>query len=197
MQIMDINYEDEGYEDPRLIEQLTQKVFKARDEFFEFVSKFDGTTDSYGEALKSDHNQTKGFESLWTYFDWWLLGLQNGVSSHDHLWLDPRAEDALWGQFVRLVPTIYLLVVEKYDSDPSLLDYLHEDPKTGKVTRVERRVTTKLPRTWITEAVLLPPDPTNEQWEQAGVIELLTGCGQNWPAPHYGKHVPNGEHKRL
>ncbi|MBF6099328.1 hypothetical protein IU510_14705 [Nocardia cyriacigeorgica] len=196
---------DDGIEhNPHVVEDLTKRVYDACDHFFQWVSAFDGATwkdvastekndDGSPASLEDEKGEPVVFDSLFTFFDYWLMA----INSPGPLWLDPRAKDAAWEQFLRLVPTIYLLICERYDRNPSLLDLVQQHPETGKITQVERRVTSKLPRVWLNDFIELPDKPSDEQREQAAVVHLLVGADSKWPIPHYGKHVPNGKHRQL
>lgn len=208
MQIMNIEFESDVNDDSCVVRDLTHRVYSACERFFQFVSTFDGTTwkdvdstvkndDGSPAPLLDRENRPIIFDSLFTFFDHWLIALRTDLHSDDRIWLDPRAIDANWEQFLRLIPTIYLLICERYDRNPSLLDLVQQDSETGKITRIERRVESKMPREWLNEAIVVPGDPSEEQLEQAAVMDLLTGANHCWPIPHYGKHVPDGKIKLL
>ncbi|MCX4098048.1 hypothetical protein [Nocardia sp. alder85J] len=184
-----------------IVGALTEKVFAARDDFFEFVSTFDGwaAEAGYVSCLEEDEatNDRPLYDSLWDYFGDWTAKVAEDMQAAP--WLDPRAHDAMREQFLRLTPTIYLLVCETYDLDPSKLDLIKHDPVTGEETRIERRVKSKLPDQELggLDVISQLDMSTAEGLQRAAVMHLLTGAVEAWPKPIFGPAVPDGETKYL
>jgi hypothetical protein len=192
---------NEDGHDLLVLERLTDRIIDARENFFEFVRAFDDSVHwETGEVLRFEGKEPPNrYDSLFTFFDFWMLKVSEDMMSRERLWLDPRATEALSRQFERLLPTIYLLICETYDQDPSKLDLIQADPVTGEETRVTRRVTTKLPEfryTYANETERGERMTTVER-ERAVVTHLVTGALELWPLPVYGPDDPNGPRRYL
>lgn len=198
------NINDNDGDDRDVLRSLASKILAARDDFFEYVSTFDGSVmpeDDGLSFLEEGEEPQVHYDSLWTFFDYWALKVAVDMDPKRHLWLDPRTDtNAIWAQFARLLPTIYLMICEAYDKDPSKIDLIQRDPVTGKETRVERRVKTKLPE----ENLLESSDAWGEsedtsdtspelRLERGIVMYLLTGAFDKWPKPFFGPAGPGGE----
>ncbi|MFI6168936.1 hypothetical protein ACIBCN_19305 [Nocardia sp. NPDC051052] len=175
---------------------LTDQIFAARDDFFKFISTYGRTQMGLDEGEPLPVRS-----SLWNYVDCWLTELSPILYSNSGggFLFDPREREAIWRQFLRHVPNIYLVICEAYDQDPSKLDLIERDPVTGKETRIERRVTKKLPVVEDSEFNTEEGDepPTAEERERASVLELVTGIAEHWPLVTYGPDVMDGEPKHL
>ncbi|UGT64427.1 hypothetical protein [Nocardia asteroides] len=181
---------------------LVDKVLAARDGFFKYVSTFDGSVyPDGGPIIHRGEGERPAIHSLWTFFDYWAWSVREDLAHERHLWLDPRINtDAIWEQFVRLLPTIYLMICEAYDQDPSKIDLIQRDPASGRETRTERRVKTKLPcGVDLVESHAFghaQPDPeasTDEGFERGVVMFLLTDAEECWPKAVFGADVPGDE----
>ncbi|WP_280450674.1 hypothetical protein [Nocardia cyriacigeorgica] len=188
--------------DEIVVRDLTNQIIRARDDFFEYTATYDGMRNLDPE----DADQaTIHYESLWGHFDSWLSKInQDDLCSADRLWLDARAKGAMWDQFLRLIPSIYMSVIDAYMKDPSRLNYIQRDPETGKETRIERRVTSVLPEFTDDDVRYLPDrasDPRgpvpSEQLARGRVMQLVTGAAGYWPLATYGPDVADGRPKLL
>lgn len=189
--------------DPHHVHELTDKVIAACDDFFTFIATCDGT--EYTDPDDVD-GPVVHFESLWNHFDLWLSKVsEEYLPARDSMWLHPDGSaGGLWQQFLRVVPTIYVAVVDTYLHDPSKLDYVVRDPETGEEMRIPRRVTSILPEfaarhVWWDD---VPREEvyrslTPEEIRRGRIMDLVTGAAHSWPVPVYGVDVPDGKSKLL
>lgn len=154
----------------RAVLHLTNQIIAARDDFFEFV----GTC----EPSCPDHDQIP--HSLFCLFDAWLSKVSRAI---DHaFFLDAENTSNIWENFLGLVPTIYLAIIDSYLADPSRLAYSGPNASGNDVERQLRTVTSVLPAVEMeTElsASALPPI-------RAGIACLVEGARLSWPIVSFG-----------
>jgi hypothetical protein len=157
---------------------MTKHIFEARDDFFRFVSKLDTTEESVSK---------RDFSSLYTYFDEWALNVNSRYESG--FFIDYETYDEIWDRFLKLVPTIYVSIIDAYLQDPTLLAFKQVNEKTGEVVVTQRTIATVLPNPLDDEDVNplghsvspfsefgIPKSP--DFWS---IAALVVGGSGNWP----------------
>ncbi|MGV9834270.1 hypothetical protein ACWDUL_08750 [Nocardia niigatensis] len=155
---------------------ITVQVNAARDKFFRDWQDFIAGTEDGPENTRTD---------LWWYFDGWLADLRTSIFSGTPFpWLNPERAADIWHEFVQLVPTIYVAIIDAILKDPTKLDYVERDPKTRKeMDRGPRRVVDVLPHFWQRDGE--EPKATPKEVELGGIVQLVAGCGGSWPVVNY------------
>lgn len=156
----------------RAVLHLTDQIIAARDDFFGFVG-------SREPSCRTNHGQLP--HTLFCLFDAWLSKVSHDIE--DAFYLDAEDTSDIWENFLGLVPTIYLAIIDSYLADPSRLAYSGRPDASGHdVERRPRTVTSVLPAVVMeTElsASALPPI-------RAGIACLVEGARLSWPIVSFG-----------
>ncbi|QLY30399.1 hypothetical protein H0264_35640 [Nocardia huaxiensis] len=165
-----------GNNEPRVVTNVAIQITAVRDQFFEHWQHYSDWTEDGPENTPTD---------LWSYFDSWLASLRTNLFSGTPFpWLNPERAEDIWHEFVQLVPTIYVAIIDALLKDPAKLDHVERDPKTGKeIERIPRRITDVLPRFW--QHNNETPEATPKEKEFGRIVWLVAGCGGSWPVVNY------------
>ncbi|MGW4844877.1 hypothetical protein [Nocardia brasiliensis] len=170
-------------QDPRTVLNVSIQISEACNAFFrDWQSDINGTDDG------PENTATE----LWWYFDNWLADRRTAIfSGWPFPWLNPdRAED-IWHEFVQLLPTLYVAIIDAILKDPARLDYIERDPATKEETyRVPRRIVDVLPYFVQKDKETLKATP--EEAALGRIVWLVAGCGGSWPVVTYHAPVERG-----
>lgn len=163
------------------------QIIGGRDDFLAWMS----STDS------EDAFHTGPSGSLWEYFSCWLEEVidRKYIDRNTHFWLDDEISDAVRDRFLRLVPTVYVAVLDAYLKNPSLVNVSREDLETGEAVTVERKITSFLPDadSGMTTSCWHREDNSGPHWGQpcrpateeetvtGALLGLLVDETHNWP----------------
>ncbi|MFF0493945.1 hypothetical protein ACFYTQ_33410 [Nocardia sp. NPDC004068] len=173
-----------GEHDKRVVLNVAVQITAARDEFFAHWQHYADWTEDGPENTPTD---------LWEYFDSWLASLRTTMFSGTPFpWLNPERAEEVWHEFVQLVPTIYVAIIDALLKDPTKLDYIERDPKTREeIDRASRRIVDVLPHFWQHDEE--QPKATPKETELGGIVWLVAGCGGSWPVVNYRSPVDRSE----
>lgn len=158
--------------------QMTNYIFQARDDFFRFVAELD----TQEESLES-----RDCSSLYSYFDKWALDVSSRYESG--FFIDYETYDEIWARFLKLVPTIYVSIIDAYLQDPTLLAFKQVNERTGEVVVTQRTIATVLPNPLDDEDVN-PLGHNVSPFSEFGmpkssdfwsIAALVVGGSGNWP----------------
>ncbi|WP_255799442.1 hypothetical protein [Mycobacteroides abscessus] len=132
---------------------------------------------------------------LWYYFDAWINNLWVRMQeSRNFLLLDPARFDETWQNFLALVPTIYVAVIDAVMQDPAKLDYVKRNQASGEeILRIPRPIKSVLPNFvhFVRHTDDAAPAATAKELELGRIVTLVAGARGSWPAVNYGSTGSN------
>ncbi|MFD3425299.1 hypothetical protein [Nocardia fluminea] len=166
---------------------ISMQILHARDDFLAWMSSAD-----------SDNSFPAGrTNSLWEYFSCWLEEFVDCkyIDRDTHFWLDDEISEVVLNRFLRLVPTVYVAVLDSYLRNPSVVNVVREDAETGEAVTVEREITSFLPEgdSSLTTYCRHREDNDSPPWGKpcrptpegeaatAALVSLLSSETHNWP----------------
>jgi hypothetical protein len=166
--------------------RMTNYIFQARDDFFRFVAGFDTTEKSV---------ESRDFSSLYTYFDEWALDVSSRYESQ--FVIDYERYDEIWGRFLRLVPTIYVSIIDAYLQDTTLLAFKQVNKQSGEIVMTMRSVVNVLPTPLVDEDIA-PREHDTSPFSEFGerksldfwsIAALVVGGSGNWPKVDFNEVI--------